>query len=87
MGYLYTAFVIGVAVAIKGILNARWERFKEDESLKPQQMEMRKGIYVPWGRVQKIQRWGYVWLGIWLVYMAVIIGLVIYSSVIGRQLF
>lgn len=82
MGYLYTAFVIALSIIGKHYLEGRWERFKAREAQKPQQMVMRKGVYVPWGRVQKVQRVGTTLVVIWLFYMALLIGLVIYSKLV-----
>lgn len=74
MGYLYTAVVIAVSVAIKNILEARWERFKEREALKPQQMVLKNGVYVPWGPVQKVQRIFRTGMILWAIYMLILIG-------------
>jgi hypothetical protein len=82
VGYLYTAFVIGVSIAIKNMLDAQWDRFKEREAQKTQPMELRKGVYVPWGRVQKIQRFGHFMLAFWVAYIVILIALVIYSKLI-----
>ena len=65
MSYLYSAFVVMMSIIGKHLLEAVWERFKEREALKPQQMVLKRGVYVPWGPVQKIQRVFNVWLVVW----------------------
>jgi hypothetical protein len=87
VGYLYTGFVVALSIMGKHFLEGRWERFKEREALKPQQMVLKRGVYVPWGPVQKIQRAGNIWLMAWGVYIVVLIGLAIYSRlIVGHDL-
>ncbi|UIJ43800.1 hypothetical protein LZK98_11925 [Sphingomonas cannabina] len=61
---------IFIAVAIKGVLYSWWERYKHAEAGKPVTMKMRNGVYVPWGRVQKIQRAFNIIVAIWAVWIA-----------------
>lgn len=84
MGYLYSAFVVGVAIAIKGVIEAWWWGLKEREAKKPQVMKMnRKGVYVPWGIVQKIERGINIWLVIWVVYIIGLVAILIYVKLIA----
>lgn len=89
VGYLYTAFVIGVAVLINSLFDQWWERFKVREAQKPVTLEQgRDGVHAPRrGIVQKIQRVGHIMLIIWVIYILILIGLLIYSKlIIGRPL-
>lgn len=84
MGYLYSAFVVGVAVVIKTVIEAWWDDFKEREAKKPQVMKMnRKGVYVPSGIVQKIERGINIWLVIWVIYIISLIAILIYVKLIA----
>jgi hypothetical protein len=55
------------------MLLAWWDRFKAREAEKPIPMKLRKGVYVPWGRVQRIRRWGDRLTIAWLVYIALLL--------------
>lgn len=60
-----------------------WMRFKDAEQAKPTQTRLRGGVYVPWGRVERIQRVGKIIFWIWLVWMAVMLVALGYMKFMG----
>lgn len=74
---------IFLAVVLKSILAVHWGRFKARQEAKPTPMKLRKGVYVPWGPVQRIERIGNVALRIGLIYLGVCIALFAYMKIMG----
>lgn len=82
MGYLYTGLVIFMGVMLKNVVATRYNRFKEREALKPQQMVLKNGVYVPWGRVQKIERGLDIGTLIWVIWIVGMLAAIFYVKVI-----
>lgn len=81
-----TMFVIFVAVTIKAMILSLWVRYKERKAREPIPMKQRKGVYVPWGPVQKVQHYGWRLTQIWLVYISVLVLALIYVKLIAPNL-
>lgn len=46
-------------------------------------MKLRKGVYVPWGPVQKMERLGRIWTNLFLIWLAVLTALLLYTWLVG----
>jgi hypothetical protein len=66
-----TGIVILLSTFLKGLLMEAWDRYKERKSREPIPLKLRRGIYVPWGVVQKVQHYGWRVTQVWLVYLAI----------------
>jgi hypothetical protein len=73
------------AVLIKSGLFIQWERFKERQDSLPITLKLRDGVHVPWGPVQRIQRFFQIALYIWLFYMALLVVGLIYMKAMGLE--
>lgn len=73
------------AVLIKSMLFVQWERFKERQESRPTTMKLQGGVYVPWGPVQRIQRFFQIALYIWLFYMVMLVVGLIYMKAMGWE--
>lgn len=83
MGYLHTALVIAASTTTLGILRAWWSGFKQRKAQKPTPTKLRKGVYVPWGIVERVESMLDVALVVWLIYIAALILLLIYKYSVG----
>lgn len=64
---------VAAAVFLRHLLLAWWERFKVAEAAKPIPMRFRKGVYIPWGPVQRIERWiDRLFVG-WIAYIVLLL--------------
>lgn len=78
-----TSLAIFLAVTIKGFIYVRWWRFKDREARKPTQMKLKKGVYVPWGRIQRIERGINIATVIWVMYIIALLALLAYHKLIS----
>lgn len=78
-----TVFAIFASTTIAGLVRAWWSSFKERKAREPIPLKWRKGVYVPWGPVQKVQHYGWRLTQAWMVYMAVLIIALIYVKAIA----
>lgn len=69
---LRTAALVFAAAFSHALLMGWWQRFKASEARKPITMKLHKGVYVPWGRVQRIERWINLLFVAWLAYIALL---------------
>lgn len=76
------AMIIFVAIAIKGVILAQWDAYKVRKANEPIPLELRNGMYVPWGLVQKVQHYGWRITQVWMVYMAVLLIALAYVKLI-----
>lgn len=74
---------IFIAVMLKSALFVQWERYKARQESRPTTMRLKNGVYVPWGPVQRIQRFFQIALYIWLFWMAVMLALLAYTKIMG----
>lgn len=81
-----TIIVIFAAAVIKALILSWWGRFKERKALEPTPLALRKGVYVPWGAVEKIQHYGWRFTQVWMVYIAVLVVALIYVKLIAPYL-
>lgn len=65
--------LLALVAFLHGLLAAWWQRFEAAEAGKPIPMKLRNGVYVPWGRVERIQRWIDRLFVAWLVYTALLL--------------
>lgn len=65
-----TAIVIIVSIALKTVLMALWDGYKERKAREPKPMKLKKGVYVAWGPVEKIQAFMTVFVYVWAAWMA-----------------
>lgn len=72
-----TGLIIFAGVTIKSMLFTWWEAYKERKAKEAVPLKERNGVYVPWGPVQRIQRFLHYAFLVWLAYMAVLIVLLI----------
>lgn len=68
-----TGLAIFAGVAIKNILFAWWARYQERKALEPVPLRLRRGVYVPWGPVQRIRLWLNRGFALWVAYMAIVL--------------
>jgi hypothetical protein len=80
---LRTSLVIVAAVAIKAILLAWWDNYKARKALAPIPMKKRRGVYVAWSPVQRLEKLGWRIVQIWAVYMAVLLLALAWVKLIG----
>ena len=81
-----TVFAIFASTALAGLIRSWWARFKERKALEPIPLRWRKGVYVPWGPVQKVQHYGWRFTQAWMVYIAVLVAALIYVKLIAPLL-
>lgn len=81
-----TIIVIFGVVIIKGMILTWWDNFKDRKAAEPTPLSCRKGVYVPWGPVEKIQHYGWRITQVWLVWMAAMILALIYIKIIAPHL-
>lgn len=80
----HRAFLIIFLSAIgHTMLVAWWDRYKAAENSKPTRMKLKNGVYVPWGRVERIQRVGHILTWIWMFWMAVMLIALAYMKYMG----
>jgi hypothetical protein len=75
--------MIFAVVLTKSIILAWWGRFKDRRAAEPIPMKFQKGVYRPWGAVQKVQHYGWRLTQVWLVSMATLLALLAYTKLAG----
>lgn len=63
------ALAIFLAVVLRSAIAEQWRRFKVRETAKPTPMRKVKGIFVPWGTVERIERLGKILLVFWAIWI------------------
>lgn len=79
------SLAIFLAVLLKSLFANWWERYKAREALKPVTMKLRNGVHVPWGTVERVQRYFQIAMWIWLAYMIVLLALLAYMKIMGWE--
>ena len=80
---LRTSLVIFAAVLMKSLILGWWERFKMRKGGEPISTRLSRGVYVPWGPVQRVQHYGWRLTQLWMAYVAVLLVLLAYSRLVG----
>ena len=75
--------VIFAATTIKALMLVWWDRYKARKAQEPTPLELRNGVYVPWGPVEKVRHYGWRLTQVWMVYMAILILALLYVKLIG----
>ena len=70
---LRIALTVGAAVFLRAFISARWEAYKAREAGRPVPMKLRNGVYVPNGRVARIERLFDRVFVAWLFYVGVLL--------------
>lgn len=81
---LRIALIVFAVIAIKAILLDQWERFKARQASQPIPMRFVDGVYRAWGPVEKVQHYGWRLTQVWLLCMLVLLGALVYLSIIGE---
>jgi hypothetical protein len=81
--YIRIGLTIGTAAFLRSLILAWWERFKARKALEPITLELRGGVYRPWGIVQKIQHYGGIIGVVYLAQFAVLLALLVYVWTVG----
>lgn len=68
---------------IHGALIVAWQAFKKRQSKKPVTMKLRKGVYVPWGPVEKFQRFLKLGIGVYAAWLVTLAGLLLWTWLVG----
>lgn len=81
--YLRIFLVVTTGVFLKTLLLHQWERFKVQEARKPVTMRNVRGVYRPWGIVERIQRVFNIIVALWAVWIAAMIILLAWHKLIS----
>lgn len=81
-----TILVIFIAVIAKALILTWWDTYKDRKAAEPTPLVLRKGVYVPWGPVEKIQHYGWRFTQLWMVYIAVLLVALVYVKLIAPNL-
>lgn len=73
--------VIACVAAIHGGISVWWQSYKKKHAALPTPMKLRKGVYVPWGPVQRIQRVLGVLIWIYMAWLALIGSILLYGVI------
>lgn len=73
---------IFLAVAIKGFLAVQWGRYKDRIASRPIPLKMRRGVLIPWGPVERIQRIGNGATMGWVAYMGALLVLLAWHKLV-----
>lgn len=74
---------IFIAIMLKSILAAQWGRYKARQEARPTPMKLRRGVFVPWGPVQRIERIGNLGLIVGLCWIVVCLAALAYMKFMG----
>lgn len=74
---------IFLAITLKMMLLAWWDRYKTRQESLPTPMKLRNGVFVPWGRVDRIRRWLNIVTVVWVIWMVAMLGLLAYTKIMG----
>ena len=74
--------VIFIVVTLKAMILVWWGRFKHAESGRPIPLKLRKGIYVPWARSDKVEHYMGIAGVVWLFCMAALLALLAWHKLV-----
>lgn len=81
-----THLVIFLGAAIHGVLIVAWGSYKKRQSQKPVTMKLRRGVYVPWGPIERIQRFNKFAGYMGMVWFSLLACAILYAWLIGPVL-
>lgn len=71
-------WTVSIAVMVRGLISAAWERYTTRLQSQPTPLKMRRGTHVPWGPREKwtaFMNWA-VW--VWAIWIAIMLICLIY---------
>lgn len=85
--FVRSMIALGIAAVLRGFLLVWWENYKSRKAREPILMKRnRKGVHIPWGSVQKIERAMDVGAAVWGVSMVLCLLGLIYFKLIAPAL-